>query len=84
MKIALNRCFGGYQLKENYYDQLDRDDPELVQYLENHKDNMQEIQENGSNIKVIEFPDESTDWYIDEYDGLEELIYVLNGKLHFI
>lgn len=84
MKIALNRCFGGYQLKENYYDQLDRDDPELVQYLENHKDNMQEIQENGSNIKVIEFPDESTDWYIDEYDGLEELIYVLNGKLYFI
>lgn len=36
-----------------------------------------------SSIKIIEIPDESTDWTINEYDGTEEVIYVLDGKIKY-
>lgn len=82
MKIAVNNDYGGYELKDKYYNKLDRDDPELIQYLEKHKDNMNEIQYSFSSIKIVEIPDETTAWYIHEDDGAETLIYVVNGKIY--
>ena len=35
-------------------------------------------------LKVVEIPDEATDWKIDEYDGSESLIYVVDGKIQHI
>ena len=32
----------------------------------------------------VEFPDEATDWDVFTIDGFETLIYVLDGKLHFV
>jgi hypothetical protein len=32
-------------------------------------------------LVVVEIPDNATDWNIEEYDGLETVIYVLNGRI---
>lgn len=37
-----------------------------------------------SNLKVVDIPNEATDFMIDEYDGLERIIAVVNGKLCII
>ena len=34
-------------------------------------------------LVVVEIPDGATDWDIYEYDGLETIIYVLNGKIYY-
>ena len=31
--------------------------------------------------KVVDIPDESTDYLITDYDGIETLYYVLDGKI---
>lgn len=33
---------------------------------------------------VVEIPDESTDYYIEDYDGVESVIYVVDGKIHVL
>jgi hypothetical protein len=35
-------------------------------------------------LKVVEIPEEATDWELNEYDGLESITYVVDGKLHHI
>ncbi len=37
----------------------------------------------SSNIEVVEIPDSATDWQINEYDGSESVIYVVDGKIHW-
>ena len=37
-----------------------------------------------SNLYVVDIPDEATDYRINDYDGVESVIYVLDGKLHTI
>ena len=34
-------------------------------------------------LEVVEIPDGATDYYLNEYDGMESIIYVLDGKLHW-
>lgn len=85
MKIVLNKAFGGFHLPHPYAEAKDlnfyddsfevRTDPELIEYLAAHP--------YGTDLKVVEFPDEATDSDILEYDGLESIIYVINGKLHY-
>ena len=49
------------------------------------------IEEKGSELvsgrcaklKIVNIPDNITDWVIDEYDGIERIIYVENGHLGF-
>ena len=36
-----------------------------------------------ANLRIVEIPDDYTDYYINEYDGAETLIYVKDGKLHW-
>ena len=35
-------------------------------------------------FEIVELPSETTDYYIDEYDGYNQLIYVVDGKLNNI
>lgn len=37
----------------------------------------------STSLSVVEIPDKSTDWTINEYDGAEEVIYVLDGKIKY-
>lgn len=82
MKIVINGTYGGYgygvadefeALVEKYED--NRTAPELVAFVEGHPDDC-------GDLNVVEIPDESTDYLIDEYEGVETVFYVVNGKIY--
>jgi len=88
MKIVVNSCYGGFHVPQGFLalhpdaDEWDipRTDPDLIEYCESHPD---ELKFHCTDLRVIEFPDTATDWYVNEYDGAEDLIYVLDGKLEW-
>lgn len=83
MKIVVNADFGGfgYGVSKEYEEcvfayENDRANPELVAFVENHPDDC-------GDLAIMTIPDDATDWDIQEYDGNENLIYVVNGKIHY-
>jgi hypothetical protein len=81
MKMVINANYGGFgmDVAEQYEDWVrdlggDRFNAELVEFVETHPDEC-------GDLAVITIPDEATDWEMDEYDGWESVIYVLNGKI---
>ena len=83
MKIVINANFGGYgcDVSEQYEDLVDRyegdrTNPELVAFVENHPDDC-------GDLAVMTIPDNATDWDIEDYDGCESLIYVVDGKIYY-
>ena len=83
MKIVINANFGGYgcDVSEQYVDlvdryQNDRTNSELVAFVENHPNDC-------GDLEVVTIPDNATDWDIQDYDGNEDLIYVVDGKIHY-
>lgn len=88
MKFVINNCFGGYGLSQEFlakygkkFEYLERNDPELVAAVEEFG----EAESSGfcSSLCIMDIPDDCTDYYIDEYDGRENIIYVKDGKLHW-
>lgn len=98
MKIAINNNYGGFELsKESVeflkgkgindenelygltYGEFERNDPLLIETIEK----VELVKNPNSSIEIVEIPDEATDWTINEYDGLETVIYVLNGKIKY-
>ena len=90
MELVINCCYGGFGLSDeacerlgceryDYQDEEERCAPELVECV-------RELGElaNGSyaDLEIVELPEEVTDWEIDEYDGFESVIYVVDGKIH--
>lgn len=86
MVIILNKCYGGFHIPEalceseglERYDDIDRTDERLVEFVKSHGG---EYREGCSRLVVVEVPDTCTDWEMDEYDGMESVTYVVNGKL---
>lgn len=97
MKIAINRCFGGFILPDHIYAQLIEKVPEfkkldfyekelraspvLISLIENEG---KIIEDQITKIVIVSIPDEATDWEITEYDGYESVTYVVNGKLKHV
>lgn len=98
MKIILNKCYGGFdfsdEMKEEltsiYGEELDWDWDDATDYrLDSNAIAL--IEQYGSEwangycakLKIIEIPKEATDYAVEDYDGFEEIVYVLNGKLHW-
>lgn len=89
MKIVVNSCYGGYglsawakeQLGIDYSDDISRNQPDLVSLVENFPEKVDDV---FSKLSVVEIPDNSTDWEISEYDGLETVTYVVDGKINHI
>jgi hypothetical protein len=81
-KIVINKCWGGFGLSDtalkmyqelsnsndSYWD-IRRDDPLLVQVVEELKDQVNTVY---SELKVVEIPDD-IDWYIHDRDGVETI-----------
>jgi hypothetical protein len=81
MKMVINANYGcfGLNVAEQYEDWVrhlegDRFNAELVEFVETHPDEC-------GDLAIVIIPDEATDWEMDEYDGWESVIYVLNGKI---
>lgn len=88
MKFVINNCFGGYGLSKEFLDKygekfeyLERNDPELVSAVEEFGE--AESSESSASLCIVEIPDDCTDYYIDEYDGRENIIYVKDGGLNW-
>ena len=88
MKFVLNKCFGGPSLSgwaagqlnlDSCYD-VDYDSPELIDLIERH--GSEKVSGSCAKLKVVEIPDNATDWEFDEYDGIESIIYVVDGKIY--
>ena len=88
MKIILNKYFGGFGVSDEAMERLGlteldeenlRTSPELISAIESGED----VNDDYSDLAVINIPDTATDYYVDEYDGLETLIYVVEGKLYW-
>lgn len=86
MKIAINNGYGGWELSKNFFEKypqfeegIVRDDIEFIKCLEEF--GTKKASSEYSQIKIVEIPDEATDYIINEYDGYESIIYVVNGKI---
>lgn len=84
MKIVINGDFGGfgYGIESTEFRTLvrgfesNRENPELVAFVQNHP-------EDCGDLVIATIPDNATDYVINENDGLEEVIYVVDGIIHF-
>lgn len=91
MKIAINVCYGGFGIPDYMREQLP---PDFNEYGWNRNQRTNDklislieseggiVKDGCSEVVITEIPDEATDWMINYYDGVESIIYVLDGKLH--
>jgi hypothetical protein len=87
MKIVINDCFGGFKLTDEALQtlgversaQVARTDPRLIKMV---KEDTDSVSASCSYLTIVEIPDESTDWMIQEYEGAETVFYVLDGKIY--
>jgi len=90
MKIVINGCYGGFGLSKRVMKALGieheyevaRTDKRLIELVERCGSDYVS-RGDCTSLEVVEIPDEATDWTIREYDGLETIIYVVDGKLHY-
>jgi hypothetical protein len=83
MKYIINANYGGYGVEQEIIDKLglteeqayDRQNPELIASSEDGND------VNDGDLAVVDIPDEATDFEVDEYDGYESIIAVIDGKI---
>lgn len=88
MKVVINDCFGSFsinrEIAKQHFDgkwyEIERTNPTLIDLIESG------INCSGphAELKVVEIPDEATDWRIIDYDGAEYILYVVDGKMHSI
>lgn len=89
MKVVINSCFGGFSTTREFSESIGAPTPyhiprwnaKLIKAVEA---DAEAINGTCAKLKVVEFPDEATDWELNEYDGLESITYVVDGKLYHI
>ena len=88
MKIVINTCYGGFSLSDfavtaleldSRYDYVPRTDARLISLIEKYGSEI--CSGMFATLEVVNIPDEATDWTIQEYDGNEDVLYVLDGKI---
>lgn len=90
MVFVLNKCYGGFSLSpfaverlgvDNEYADLDSLQIDALAALITEYGS-EKCSGRSAKLKVVEVPDTITDSIIEEYDGIEVLTYVLDGKIH--
>lgn len=85
MKLVLNKddCRFGYGVANEFRNFIrsftnyeNRTNSELVAFVEAHSDKC-------GNLVIVEIPDTATDWDINDQDGWELVIYVVDGKIYY-
>ena len=87
MKFIINACYGGFGINskweaencEKYCNGDCRKCAKLIRAIEEREN----VDDGFSKLTVVEFPDEATDYELLEYDGIESLLYVLDGKIRY-
>lgn len=92
MKIVINDCFGGFSVSREVYEAMgkewdgygydfdsDRTNAELIAAIE--KIGCKQASGSCAYLAIVDIPDNATDWEITEYDGAEEVVCVVDGKL---
>lgn len=89
MKIVINRRFGGFGLSDEalkalgvaYDYEVSRTNPKLIEMIEKNSD---AVSGSFAKLAVVNIPDNATDWKMEDYDGVESIIAVVDGKLVYI
>lgn len=98
MKLVINRCYGGFSIghaakKElGVYEELQTNPYRNDTDFRADKNLIKLIEEKGSyyvsgvcaELEVVEIPDSATDYTVIEYDGVEDVLYVVDGKIYFL
>ena len=87
MKFVLNKCFGGFSVSDWAVEQLglksaydaEHDDPNLIELVEKFPD---KVSGRHAELTVVNLPDNCTDYELDDYDGIESITYVVDGKIY--
>lgn len=92
MTFVLNKRYGGFGLSkfaveklglEGKYD-FNCNDPLMVDALASliAEFGSEKCSGDSAKLKVVEIPDNCTDWEVNDYDGVETITYVVDGKLY--
>lgn len=88
MKIVVNKCFGGFNVSDEAarklglcdgYHIVSRVDDRLIKMVEEDAD---KTSGPSAKLRVVEIPENATDWELNDYDGRETIIYVVDGRLY--
>ena len=87
MKLVINTCYGGFGINSKWETENCKKDCEgncrecakLIRAIEKEEN----VNNDFSRLAVTDFPNEATDYEILEYDGIESLLYVLDGKIRY-
>lgn len=90
MKIVINRRYGSFSLSKeaaqilevnpyNYDDEF-RENQGLINLIERQGSDF--VSGRYADLEIVDIPDAATDYEIEEFDGMERVIYVLDGKIH--
>lgn len=87
MKLVINTCYGGFSINKEWKAENCKEDckkncrkcAKLIHAIK-EKENVNAVY---SRLAVVDLPAEATDYEILEYDGIESLLYVLNGKIKY-
>ena len=79
MKIVINKCFGGFSVSEEVYEELGIESEDYDKFRENKNlieaiEKIGEKKSSGSlaELRIVEIPDD-VEWEIDDYDGMESI-----------
>ena len=89
MKIVVHKGLGSFRYPEKFCQRYSLDRYDWTEYDYNNEyrfhniliDWVEKNPEDSEGLRVIEIPEEATDWDIIDYDGAETVVYVINGKL---
>ena len=87
MQIILNKDYGGFMVPDEickllHCDQFDtsmsiRTNPTFIQWIKQKKKNGED-----TDFRVVEIPDNASDYLIEDFDGDEWMYFVVNGKIY--